>query len=100
MVNITWRSVRPERASTGVAYETGSNAAGLVRRGNQTIRAAVRTQGSQRVPFFWECPRSACNEAVWLALDDFDRHSRSGEPILAHGDVSLPAYPLTTRTKE
>ena len=36
-------------------YPLASRDPGLIRRGNETIRAAIRTQGLQLVPFFCEC---------------------------------------------
>ncbi len=55
------------------------------RQGNETIRAVIRTQGHQLVPFFCECADAGCGQALWLALADFDRRARAGEPILVDG---------------
>ncbi len=52
---------------------------------NETIRAAVRAQGRQPVPFFCECADLGCRQAIWLPLEDYDHHTQAGEPILADG---------------
>jgi len=57
----------------------------LSRQGNETIRAALRTQGRQPVPFFCECSDSGCGQTLWLPLADFDQHALTGNPILADG---------------
>ena len=69
-------------------YPVASRAPELIRQGNAAIRAAVRTQGGQTVPFFCECLAAACDQAVWLALADYDRHARTGEPILVDDHAS------------
>ncbi len=66
-------------------YPVPSRAPDLIRRGNETIRATVRTQGRQPIPFFCECSDAACGQALWLALADYDQHTQTGEPILVDG---------------
>jgi hypothetical protein len=57
----------------------------LGRQGNEMIRAVIRTQGHQLVPFFCECSDAACCRALWLALADYDRQTLAGETILVDG---------------
>ena len=52
---------------------------------NETIRAVIRTQGHQLVPFFCECSEAGCGQAIWLALADYDEHARVGDPLLVEG---------------
>jgi hypothetical protein len=72
--------------ATTIRFERALGArAELVRRGNTTIRSAIRTQGRQRVPFLCECLDADCDEALWLILDEYDRRTQAGEPILVAG---------------
>lgn len=58
---------------------------GLIRRGNETIRAAIRTQGLQLVPFFCECSDPRCGQALWIPLADYDERTRTDATILVEG---------------
>jgi hypothetical protein len=66
-------------------YAVVSRGLSLGRHGNQTIRAVIRTQGHQLVPFFCECSEAGCGQALWLALADYDEHARVGDPLLVEG---------------
>jgi hypothetical protein len=66
-------------------YAVASCGPTLGRHGNETIRAVIRTQGHQLVPFFCECSEAGCGQALWLALADYDEHARVGDPLLVEG---------------
>jgi hypothetical protein len=57
----------------------------VIRRGNDTIRATIRTQGRQLVPFFCECSDPGCGQALWMPTEDYDELSRAGRAILVDG---------------
>lgn len=76
------RYVNGTDAAVSDDYPVAARAPELIRQGNEAIRAAVRTQGGQTVPFFCECSDATCDQALWLALADYDRHAQTGEPIL------------------
>jgi hypothetical protein len=66
-------------------HSVASSGSALVRHGNDTIRAAIRTQGRQVVPFFCECSDSRCEQALWIPLADYDECTRAGQAILVDG---------------
>ena len=66
-------------------YAVVSRGPSLGRDGNETIRAVIRTQGHQLVPFFCECSEAGWGQALWLALADYDEHARVGDPLLVEG---------------
>jgi len=72
-------------AVVGSDYPVALRTPERVRLENATIRAAVRTQGRQPVPFFCECSNGSCDGALWLPLTDYDQRAQAGEQILVDG---------------
>jgi hypothetical protein len=76
-------TARATAANNG--HSVASPGSALSRRGNDTIRAAIRTQGRQVVPFFCECADTRCEQALWIPLADYDERTSAGKAILVDG---------------
>ncbi len=50
---------------------------------NDLIRAAVRADASDRLPFECECGLAGCRERVWITLAEFDSQRDRRDPIHA-----------------
>jgi hypothetical protein len=64
----------------------------LTRKGNEEIRAVVKADPGDRIPFFCECGRESCRRPVWLSLDEFTTRRANGWAILAH-ETGRPRRP-------
>jgi hypothetical protein len=51
---------------------------------NERIRAVVRCNPRERLPFFCECGRPACAERVWLSVEELGELIARGDRVLAH----------------
>ncbi len=51
---------------------------------NEQIRAVVKVDPGDRIPFFCECGQATCHRSVWLSLDEFATRRANGGTILAH----------------
>jgi hypothetical protein len=60
------------------------SASARARAANQRIRAVVRADATDRLPFFCECGRHSCHSEVWLSLQEVAKSIENGRMILAH----------------
>lgn len=65
----------------------------MMRTVDDKVRAVLRMDSGDRVPFFCECDRESCYQPVWLSLEEYDFMARCPQPITAHREVSASGDP-------